>query len=136
MRAQAIVRELLNAHAGTTALVGARIWGGVAQQDVEPPLVIYRLVGSQPDEGMEPASVSADTAVEAAQIEVVHVARTYEELLALGEQIRLALCYQRGAVAGQVLLGVFKESEGPEEYDPQRDEYFQARVFRVLFDGP
>lgn len=136
MRAQAIIRELLNAHAGTTALVGTRIWGGIAQQDAEPPLIVFRLVGSQPDEGMEPASLSADTAVEAAQIEVVHVAKTYEALLALGEQIRLALCYQRGTVAGQALLGIFKETEGPEEYDPQRDEHFQARVFRVLFDGP
>lgn len=136
MRAQAIVRELLNAHAGTTAMVGTRIWGGIAQQDAPAPLVVYRLIGSQPDEGIDPGSITADTATESAQIEVVHVARTYEEMLALGEQVRLALVYRSGTVAGYSLLGVNKDSEGPEEYDQQRDEHFQSRTFRVIFDGP
>lgn len=132
MRAQAIVRALLNAHAGTVALVGTRIWGGVAAQDAAPPLIVYRLVGSLTDEGADPAG---GTATEAAQIEVVHVASTYEAMLALGEQIRLALSWQRGTVAGYPLLGISKESEGPEEYDPQRDEHFQARTFRLTIDG-
>ncbi len=138
MRAEQIVESLLTGAAGVTALVGSRIYGGVAAQDVAAPLVVYRKVGATRDEGMDPADVQpdADTAFERAQIEVTCVAAEYEALKSLGEAVRLALAYRRGAVAGYELLGIFIESEGPDEFDPNRDEFFQAWVFRVEHSEP
>ena len=133
MRAEQIVKALLTADAGVTALVGTKVWGGIAAQDIATPFVVFRKVSASRDEGMDPAGGSG---LVRAQIEVTCVAAEYEDLKALGEAVRVALAYERGTVAGHELLGIFIETEGADEYLPDRDEFFQAWVFRVEHTEP
>lgn len=139
MRAEAIVRSLLVAASGVTDIVGQRIFGGLARQDDAQdaqgsplPLIVYRKLSATHDEGLDPVEGASDFV--RAQIEVLCCSPDYEQLKQLGEQVRLALLYQRGEVAGFTLLGIFAESEGPDEYLADFDEHVQALVFRVEHD--
>lgn len=134
MRAEAIVRALLANAAGVTAIVGGRIYGGVASQDAPAPLLVFRKIGATREEGMDPAAGAS--AIVRAQVEVTCVAAEYDDLKALGEAVRTALAYQRGTVAGHALLGIFIEAEGPDEYMPDRDQLMQAWTFRIEHDEP
>lgn len=138
MRAEKVVKSLLAADAGVTAIIGAKLWGGVAAQDEEPPFVVYRKIATTRDEGMDPDEITpgAATCIVRAQIEITCVAAQYEGMKTLGEAVRNALAYQRGTVAGVELLGIFIDSEGADEFNPERDEFFQTWVFRVEHSEP
>jgi hypothetical protein len=138
MRAEKVVKTLLAADATIASYVGTRIWGGMAQQDVDGPFIVYRKLAASRDEGIDPADVQpgAATCVVSALMEVVVVARDYEQMKSLGEAVRLALAYKRGTVAGVELLGISIEAEGADEYSVENDEHFQPWTFRVQHSEP
>jgi hypothetical protein len=127
MRAEKAAAALLNAAPGVTALVADRIYGGAAQEESPAPLLIYRKLSADRPAQEDPAPLQL---VEA-QIEVLCVARTYPELKALGEAVRVALVGARGTVNGVDLLYVSVSEEGADEYEPQLREFAQTWTFLV-----
>lgn len=127
MRAERAVASLLNASTAIASIVQSRIFGSVAPDNSASPLLIYRKQSA--------ARVSAlqanQLAVVEARIEVLCVARTYEQLKDLAEAVRLALAYQRGTIAGVDVMHISIESEGSDEYEPQLREHSQAWVYTV-----
>ena len=128
MRAEKAIASLLNSSAGVTALVGARIYGGAAQEEAPTPLLIYRKLSAV---RVDQADLDVSPQLVEAMIEVLCVAATYPQLKDLGEAVRLALLGERGTVNGVDLLYVSVEEEGADEYEPQLREFAQAWTFRV-----
>lgn len=127
MRAERAVAAILNAHAGVAAIVGTKIYASIAPEESTAPLLVYRKVSAL---RVLTLSVSAQAEVDA-RIEVLVVARTYEELKSLGEQVRLALAYARGTYAATDVLSITIDDEGPDEYDPDLREHAQTWVYLV-----
>lgn len=130
MRAERAVKALLDGAAGVTSLVGGaspRIYGGAAPQEAAAPLLIYSKSGAS----REPVLRPTESRVVDALIDVLCVARTYGALKDLGEQVRLALNGASGTIATTVVLGITIEAEGPDQYEPQLDEFAQLWTFRV-----
>lgn len=128
MRAERAVAALLNAAPGVSALVGTRIYGSVPPEQSPAPLIIYRKLAAN---RVLSLSLSALAEVDA-RIELLLVAQTYAQLKDLGEQVRLALAYQRGvSVGGTDVLHITIDDEGPDEYDPELREHAQTWVYLV-----
>jgi hypothetical protein len=132
MRAERAVKALLDAAAGVTALVGAgsnaRIYGGAAPQEAAAPLIVYSLQAAEREPVMDPV---AERIVQSL-IDVLCVDRTYGALKHLAEQVRLALNGARGTHGGTNVLGIVIEAEGPDQYEPQLDEFAKVWTFRVM----
>lgn len=127
MRAERAVAAMLTASAGVTAIVGTRIYGNVAPEGTAAPLIIYRKLAAG---RVLSLSVGALAEVDA-RVELLLVARTYAELKDLGEQVRLALAYQRGAFGGTDIMSTLVDDEGPDEYDPDLREHAQTWVYLI-----
>ena len=127
MRAEKVVAALLQAAAPVTAIVGTKVYGGVAPESTAAPLIVYRKAGAQ---RVPSVSMGALCEVEAS-IEVLIVARTYAELKSLGEEVRKALAYQSGAIAGVDVMQINADSEGADDYDSDLREHGQAWTFSV-----
>jgi hypothetical protein len=132
MRAERAVKALLDGASGVTAIVGAggaaRIYGAAAPQEAAAPLIVYSLQGAE----REPVLAPTAERVVQSLIDVLCVAPTYPALKALAEEVRLALNGASGTQGGTSVLGIVIESEGPDQYEPQLDEFGKTWTFRVM----
>lgn len=128
MRAEKVVSYLLNADMAVGAIVGMNIFGGVARKGAVAPLLVYakQSASRSPD-------LSAEAAIVDAYVDVLMVARTYQELKELVEAVRLAVSYKYGTVAGVEMVETQPGDEGPDEYDADLDEHAQVFTFLVKF---
>lgn len=126
MRAEKVVSSLLNADAGVIAIVGTKIFGGVARKGAVAPLVVYAKQGAERSPDLSAAESIVD-----AFIDVLIVARTYDELKELAEAVRLAVSFKYGTVAGVEMVETQPGPEGPDEYDADLDEHAQVWTFLV-----
>ena len=128
MRAEKVVSFLLNDDAGVSAIVDTKIYGGVAAKGAKAPLLVYakQSASRSPD-------LSAEFAIVEAFVDVLMVARTYQELKELVEAVRIAVSYKYGTVAGVEMVETQPGDEGPDEYDADLDEHAQVFTFLVKF---
>lgn len=138
MRAEKIVKALLDASAAVAAIVGTRIYGGVAPEEEPAPLVVFRKAGAQrpqsEDGGLLDPEVEGQ--IVSAAVDVLCIAGEYPQLKALGEAVRQALAYEHGTVAGETLLGIEIADEGGDQYDPELREHGQVWSFEVRHTEP
>ena len=127
MRAEKVVSYLLNNDSAITAIVGEKIYGGVALKGAKAPLLVYAKQSAprSPD-------LRADKAIVTAVMDVLVVARSYPELKALGELVRVALSYKYGDIAGVENVETQFNDEGPDEYDSDLEEHAQVWTFNVV----
>jgi len=127
MRAEKVVAYLLNNDATIDSIVGEKIWGGVSGKGAKAPLLVYAKQSAtrSPD-------LDATKAIVTAIIDVLVVARTYPELKALAEAVRLAVSYKYGTIAGVENIETQPSDEGPDEYDSDLEEFAQVWTFIVI----
>ena len=133
MRAEKAIYALLSAGAGVTALVGTRIFPGqMPQATVLPGLVIEHI------SGQELTTIDANSAfgLMQARIQVTAVCKTYPEVKAVIEQVRLACNYQRGVFNGVRVVSIIRDSMGPDLRDDDLQLYTQSLDFQVTYQEP
>jgi len=133
VRAEKVVAALLEASAAVGAIVGTgsarRVYGGMAPQSAQAPLVIYTKAGATRADVLNPSEPRVVTAL----VSVLCVAKTYPQLKSLAEAVRLALNNRTTSTAIDTgLLEVQIEEENPDQYDGELDEHAQTWTFRVV----
>lgn len=128
MRAEKVVRTLLSNAAGVVALVATRVFPGPIPQGTALPAISFEHISSAP---LPRLDASAGFNLVRTRIEVTAVAKTYGEQKSLVEEIRKALDYQRGNIAGIEVIAILRESVGPDLRDDDRQIYAQAVDFMV-----
>jgi hypothetical protein len=134
MKAEAVIFDRLSTFAGVTALIGtdpARVWPVALPQDPVYPCLSYRRIESRRVQG-----VYIDPGYAYVTVQVNGFAKTFEELKALMEQVRLALERFGSALTGTTIAGVLvydivMGSEA-DSYEPALDVYAHAVDFEVL----
>lgn len=126
MRAEKVIRALLAAAPGVTALVATRIYPGPVPQGAALPAISYEHIST-----VSLATLDAAAAYNLVQtrIETTAIAKTYGEVKALVEEIRKALDYQRGTIAGVEVTSIVRGSAGPDLRDDDMQIYTQAVDF-------
>lgn len=127
MRAEKVIAYLLANDPGVAAIVGTKIWGGNAEDEIKAPLIIYSKIGAGRPDQADPAPLQLVEAV----IEVLVIGSTYPECKELGEAVRVALLGKRGLIAGVDVQYVRIEDEGGDDFIPALREYTQPWQFRV-----
>jgi hypothetical protein len=135
MKAETVIKTRLSSFAGVTALVGVapndRVYPSVIPQDPTFPLIMFkrsssrRLTGAHTDPGICYATV-----------QVVCLAKTADDVLALAEQVRLAL--ERfgyaitGTLIGSVLVYDITVGSDAVDYDGELDIHIATADYTVL----
>ena len=135
MRAEKVVRHLLDASSAISAIVGSRIWGGVAEEQAPAPLLVFRKLSAERGERLDR---EVECEVEAL-IEVIVAAISYPQLKSLGELVRITLTYDEAinqTIAGVSVLRINCVSEDEDQHNPERREFFQAWTFLVHHTEP
>ena len=132
MRAEKVVSALLAADGAVAAIVGARIHGGATPENTAAPCVVFAHVGTDVDGRMS----ATQAYVVAADIEVLAVGRTYQELKELHEAIRQALSFKAGPIAGVQVVTITWASRGADQFDAELREYAQSVTYRVTHMEP
>lgn len=133
MRAEKAINALLNAAAGVIALVPAGPYPGIVPQAAALPALAVEHVSSA-----ELTTIDANAAFGLVQsrIQVTAIAKTYPEVKALIEQVRIACNYQRGVLDGVRVVSVIRDNLGPDQRDDDRQLYSQSIDFQVTFQEP
>jgi len=132
MRAEKVVAYLLSNDAGVTTICGQKIWGGMAKQGAEPPLVVF----AKGSGAIRRPYLDFTSQVVEAPIDVMCIGRTYQELKELAEAVRVALTNQQGTIAGVTVVDTQYADEGPDEPIPELDQYAQVWSFTVVHVEP
>lgn len=129
------IHARLKAHAGTTALVGTRIYPLRLPQDIgerkpapQYPAVRYQRIGAPRSHVM-----GADTGEVYANVQVDCYGLTYEDADALSVQVRAALSRWSGTAGGIVVDSVFLNDERDVD-EPTIVKDGEQGVYRVLLD--
>lgn len=138
MLAEKVVAKLLTTDAGVAALLteapgaAGRIWGGMAPEAMKAPLVIYRKQGATRERILDG---TPQAAIVDASVDLLVIAKTYEDLKALGEACRVALVDKCGpdvAATGVNVQNLEVSAEGEDTFNPDLHEYAQLWTFRVV----
>ena len=132
MRAEKVIKHLLSADAAVAAIVGTRIYGGASAEGATTPLLVYYHV----DSGVDSRASAVQKYVVNSEIEVLAVAKTYEQLKSLNEAVRQALLYKGGDIAGVTVNTITWSSRGEDQYDAERREFAQSVTYRVSHMEP
>jgi hypothetical protein len=130
MRAEAIIKALLEAATGVTALVGSRLYALARPEGDALPAVVWSVISDMPrppfdaTPGSEPCS---------ARLQVNCLGSSAAATKALAEQVRLACHLKSGTIAGITVIAVLQDVAGPDSYDPLVDTYQQAVDFIVHY---
>lgn len=130
MRPEKVIIALLNAAAGVTALVVTRIYPGTVPLGAAlPVLSVEHVSGGE----LPTLDAQANYGLAQARVQVTAVAKTYPEIKALLEQVRLACRYQRGVIGGVTVVSVLPDLVGPDLRDDALDLLSQSRDFVLTF---
>lgn len=130
MRAEQIIKALLEAAPGVTALVSQRIYA-VARPEGDPlPALVFVVISDAP---RPPFDAAAGSEPCSARIQINCLGASVAAVKALAEQVRLACHLQSGTVAGHTVTAVLQDVAGPDSYDPLVDTYQQAVDFIVHY---
>jgi hypothetical protein len=124
---EAGIYSRLVAYAGTTALVGTRVYPIQAPQNPTYPFIVYTRTDTSPV-----TSLIDDTTLNSAFLSVDSYAATFSEVKALRNQILLALKRYHGTSGGVVIEDAFLRGEN-HSYDPDLEIYQISTTFEVFY---
>lgn len=131
MKAEKVIRDRLNTHAGTIALVASRIYPVVLPQTPTYPAVTFSVVSSQRTEG-----VYSDPGMARVRFQITCWALTYDGVKSLAEQVRLALQRYGTSVSGTTIAGVtvydIHMGSEADAYEPTLDAFAASIDFTVV----
>ena len=128
MSAGLAIHARLKAHAGTFALVVARIYPLRLPQGATYPAVRYQVIGAPRVHAM-----GADTGEVFARVQVDCYAETYAAAHALSVQVRAALSRWSGTAGSVVVDSVFLDDERDLD-EPTIEHAGDQGVYRVMLD--
>ena len=136
MKAEAVIHYRLTTHAGVVNLIQGRVHAGVLPQAPVYPCLVYRRVESRRVQG-----VYTDPGYAFVRVQITCLAKTYEEIKDVAEQVRLALERYGSALTGTAIptaeagnVTVYDITLGTEAdaYEPVLDVFSHAVDFEVL----
>jgi len=128
MRAEKVVKSLLDGAAGVTAIVGTKIYAVMAAQADDAPFIVYAKESATRDRYI---SLGGPTVVHAT-ISIQCVALDYATLKNLGEEVRLALMGAHGTIAGVDVVSIETATEGADAFEPDLRLFGQNWQFEVI----
>ena len=130
MSAVSIMRALLIADAGVTALVPAEhIVPGYVE--AMPSIGLKEISGTELD-----TVARAGNSLVTARVQVTVYATSYPQQKAVLKAAKLGAGTHTGQVAGYAVRSVLRDSIGPDLGDPQIPSFEQSRDFKVTFIEP
>lgn len=128
--AEEAVYARLTAHAGTAALVGARVYPLKLPQTPTLPAVTYQRISATRESAM-----GSDTGITRARFQVTSHAASYSGVKALAEQVRQALQRYSGTSATVTVHDCFLENEIDlfDQDDALAGHYPVAQDFIVIY---
>lgn len=128
MKAEQVIKTLLEGASGVTALVGARIYGFQLPQKPTLPALVYTAISSN---DVPPINQFAGANIARSRIQVSAFAADYPGVKALLEQVRLACSYKNGTIATYAVVSVMPDVEGPDLWEENFLVPYQSRDFIV-----
>lgn len=128
MRAERVIKTLLEATAGVTSVVGTRIYAGQLPQVPTLPAISYTKISSV---DIPPISASAGQNIAQGRVQVTVFAVDYPTTKTLLEAVYQGLRYRSGTIDTVVVISVLPDVEGPDIYDPELLQFYQSRDFLV-----
>lgn len=128
MRGEKVITALLNAASGVTALVGTRIYPPPLPQGVALPALAVEHIST-----VDLPTIDANAGYNLVQtrIEVTALAKDYPTQKLLIEQVRQAITFQRGTVAGVQVISILRGLVGPDLRDDDMQLFTQSIDFLV-----
>lgn len=127
-----IMRSLLLADAGVTALVGTDIYPSVIPEGKEPSRsLVVEVLENRPLPTID--GINQVAALYEARVSVACVAKTYADVKALTAAVRAAAHLKRGSAAGRWVISSVLESEGPDEYGIEQGVFLQAVDYTITY---
>lgn len=130
MRAEKVVKSLLEAAAGVTSLVGSRLYAVTRPESGPLPAVIWSMVSDVPYSTLNQAEGQE---LMEARIDVACQAKTAGEAKELLEQVRLAVNFKNGTINGVQVVAIVQSSTGPDLYDSVVEVYQQSTDFMISY---
>lgn len=125
MRAEAVVKALLEAYPGVTAIVSTRIQPAPLPETLPLPAIALRHITT-----VDLPTIDAQSyGLARTRMEVTAVTKTYPVQKQLLEQVKLALQYQRGTIAGYEVVSIVRENVGPDLRDDDKMIFSQSVDF-------
>lgn len=136
MKAEKVIKYRLGSFAGVTALVGAggagRVYPNALPQEPTYPAIVYKRFSSRRLQGTH-----SDPGVCLATVQIICLARSTDDVLALTEQVRLALERYGTAVSGTTIDGVLVYDitigSDASDYDDALDVHLTSTDFTVTY---
>jgi hypothetical protein len=128
MRAEKVVKYLLENAAGVTALVGTKIYAFPLPQKTTSPALVYSKVSSV---DVPPVNAFAGSNIALSRVQVTAFAVDYPSVKNLLEEVRKALSYQSGLINGVQVVSVLPDIEGPDLYELSLVLPYQSRDFLI-----
>jgi len=128
MRAEKVIYSLLSSTAAITNIVNTRIYPAPAPQSATLPCIAYSHVSTV---ALQTRDAAAGYNLVQTRIDVTPIAKTYAEQKTLVEEVRKALDFQRGTVAGIEVTSILRGSVGPDTREDDLQLYSQSVEFVV-----
>jgi hypothetical protein len=133
MKAEKVIKYRLGNFAGVTALVGDRVYPGALPQNPQLPAIVYKRAASRRLKGAH-----SDPGIAYVTLQVICVGAKEapaDDVLALNEQVRLALerygwSIAGGAVDGVIVYDIQIGSEA-QDYDAELDAHVISTDYTV-----
>ena len=122
MRAETVIKTLLESSGGVTALVSQRIYAITRPEGDALPAAVFEIISDQPD---PPFSASTGPEPCTARVQVNCLGKTPEAVKGLLEQVRLACHLKSGSIGGVSVIATLQDTSGPDGYDQLVDIYYQ-----------
>lgn len=113
MRAEKVIRSLLMAASGVTAIVSTRCYAPPLKQGQTYPALLVEAVSTAP---IPTIDASASYRLVRARIQVTAYAADLSTVKSLVEAVRVACDYKHGTIADVSVASVLCELVGPDEY--------------------
>lgn len=130
MIAEKVLKALLEAAAGVTALVSTRIYADYRPEGDALPAIVLLPISDIPS---PPIDATAGSEPYAARVQVMCCAATPIAVRNLVEQVRLACHKQSGSIAGATVMAVLQDITGPANWDHTIETADQSVDFTVRY---
>lgn len=130
MSGELVIKTLLEAAPGVTALVGARLYSLFRPEGDPLPAVVWSEISDVP---RTPIAGTAGSEPMSARIQVNCLARTSAGVKQLKDAVIAACHKQAGVIGGVTVTAVLQDPAGPRGYDALVDTAYQSIDFVVHY---
>lgn len=130
MRAEKVIKALLDAASGVAALVGTRMYAVTRPEGDSLPAIVWQQITDMP---MPPINASAGAELARARMQVNCLGASPEDVKTVLEQVRLACHLKSGTLGGVTVVSVLQDVTGSDIYDSAVDTYSQSIDFSITY---